>query len=138
MKTTKKILREAVVEYVEEDGFIVGLKPTPDTWPGRKDHLIFVSSKSEGEGEGEGEPHSHSVGDVITVVETQSLEKKSFSLVYLIPLVALVGSLLLQVSAGVAQGTAGASSLGILALYYPVLYVFRHKLYRATGYSIKN
>lgn len=78
-------------------------------------------------------PRRYVKGEKVTVVETQSRDKKPFTLIYLIPLAALVGSLLLLVSLGVAQGIAGATSLGILGLYYLVLYkFFRRKLHRKT------
>jgi sigma-E factor negative regulatory protein RseC len=129
MKMSTKTFCPAVVASVEEDSIAVKLEPLPDTPPGVEQYLTFFFPP--------GEPHRYSVGDNLTVVMTLSLGRKAFTPVYFLPLVVLVGSLLLLVTAGVEKGVAGVSSLGILALYYFILYIFRRKLKKATHYDVE-
>jgi hypothetical protein len=128
----KKISHSADIEYVDEkgDGLIVGWTAPPGARiEGIREHLIIIFSEDPAS---EDRQHRYVEGDKITVVETITLVRipKSLTPVYLLPVAVLVGSLLLLVLAGVNQGIAGLASLGILALYYLVLYRFRHKLYR--------
>ncbi|MDR2814118.1 MAG: SoxR reducing system RseC family protein [Prevotellaceae bacterium] len=125
----KQILHSAVVESVDEDGITVSLKSSPRSASAHgHSHLIYLSPD---------DLHCYSAGDNVTVVETQLPGQKAFTLVYLTPVAVLVGSLLLLLAAGLPKGAAGISSLGVLALYYLALYVFRRKLDKVSCFSVE-
>jgi len=77
------------------------------------------------------------VGEQVNVVMKQSLGSKAVTLSYVMPLLVLVVSLLVLVSAGVPDGTAGLLSLCILAAFYAVLYLFRSKLDKEFSFDIE-
>jgi len=77
------------------------------------------------------------VGEEVNVVMRQSLGRKAVMLAYVLPLVALVASLLILFSVGLPEGVAGLLSLGILAVFYSVLHLFRSKLDKEFNFNIE-
>jgi hypothetical protein len=132
MNRQKKISYSADIEYVDDEGegIIVGWNNAPDSKPdGIRNHLIVIFPKNPPADDRQ----RYAEGDKITVVKTITLERKSLTPIYLLPMT-LVGSLLLLLAAGATKGVAGVATLGILALYGLGLLLFRHKLYRETSY----
>ncbi|MDR0712256.1 MAG: SoxR reducing system RseC family protein [Prevotellaceae bacterium] len=129
MITIKKIVYPATVERVEEEGIVVRLKlPPDDTEAWKANRLILLPPDL---------CRQYSEGEAVKVTKKESFGQKAFTPVYLLPVVALVGSLSLLILAGAPQGVAGLSSLGILALYYLALYMFRHRLDRVARYNVE-
>ncbi len=77
------------------------------------------------------------VGEPVNVVMKQSLGRRAVMLAYILPLIVLVASLLILFSAGLPEGAAGLLSLGILALYYLALYLFRNKLDKEFNFELE-
>ncbi|MDR1416459.1 MAG: SoxR reducing system RseC family protein [Prevotellaceae bacterium] len=81
--------------------------------------------------------HQLSVDEPVNVVMKPSFGKKAVALLYMLPAVILVACLSLLLSVGLAEGAAGLSSLGVVALYYAALYFCRGKLSREYSYHIE-
>ena len=79
---------------------------------------------------------AYSVGDQVTVSVSRRMGFKAVFLAYVIPFVLLLVSLLVLVGQGVGEGASGLISLGILALYYMVLYLFRDRIGREIVFKI--
>ncbi|MDR1341776.1 MAG: SoxR reducing system RseC family protein [Prevotellaceae bacterium] len=125
----QKISHTGIVENIDEDGIFVRIKPSAGeaSASGAEQNFVQVPLRLQ----------LFSVGETVNVVLKQPLGKKAVALVYLLPVVILLGCLSLLLFAGVTEGVAGLSSLGILALYYAVLYICRDKLDKEPYYSIE-
>ncbi|MDR1023968.1 MAG: SoxR reducing system RseC family protein [Prevotellaceae bacterium] len=125
----QKVSQTGIVENIDGNGVLVRIKPSAKegaSASGAEQDFVLLPLGL----------HRLSIGEMVSVVEKQSLGKKAVALVYLLPVVILLGCLLLLLSAGVGEGVAGLSSLGVLALYYAVLYLCRGKLGKESYYSI--
>jgi sigma-E factor negative regulatory protein RseC len=79
----------------------------------------------------------YEVGEKVTVVMRQSLGTIAVLLSYVVPFIVLLISIIVFVSLFDNDGLAGLISLGVLTLYFFVLYFFRHRLKRAFEFGLK-
>jgi sigma-E factor negative regulatory protein RseC len=80
---------------------------------------------------------TYSVGEEVIVSIGRSMGFRALFLSYVIPLVLLLVSLLALLGAGVGEGVAGLSSLGVLAIYYLILWLFRNRIRRKIIFKIR-
>lgn len=67
------------------------------------------------------------VGDRVTLQISEKEGFRALLLAYVVPFVLILVILGLLVSHGVREGVAGVSSIGLVGLYYAVLYLYRGK-----------
>lgn len=67
------------------------------------------------------------VGDRVTLSISQRERLRAVLLAYVVPFVLVLVGLVGLISNGVQEGVAGLVSMGLVALYYAVLYLFRGK-----------
>jgi sigma-E factor negative regulatory protein RseC len=82
------------------------------------------------------EAQNYSVGEAVQVGARQSLGVVAVLLCYVVPLVVLVGALAVAISLGCSEGVSALISLGSMALYYAILYLFRNKISRKVIFTI--
>ena len=82
-------------------------------------------------------PEAYSVGEEVIVSVESNMGFMAVFLSYIIPLVLLLVSLLTLLGAGVGEGVAGLSSLGVLTLYYIVLWLFRSRIDRKIIFKMR-
>jgi sigma-E factor negative regulatory protein RseC len=80
---------------------------------------------------------NYSVGQEVSVVLRASMGHKAVWLAYVIPLVVMVASLLLTLSAGGSELLAGLVAIGAIALYYGVIWLLRGRLRNEYIFNIK-
>ncbi len=80
---------------------------------------------------------NYSVGQEVSVVLRASMGHKAVWLAYVIPLVVMVASLLLTLSAGGSELLAGLVAIGAVALYYGVIWLLRGRLRNEYIFNIK-
>ena len=83
------------------------------------------------------EAQHYSIGEVVNVSAKQTVGLTAVLLCYVVPLVILVGALALPISLGVSEGIAALLSLTVTALYYFVLWLFRHKIAKRVVFTIQ-
>jgi sigma-E factor negative regulatory protein RseC len=81
-------------------------------------------------------PELYFTGQDVTVEMKQSQGTLAVIFGYLIPFFVLVISLLIFILAGIDEGLAGLSALGMLVPYYFLLYLFRGSLQKKFSYRI--
>ena len=79
---------------------------------------------------------NYSVGDSVQVGAKQSLGVVAVLLCYVVPLVVLVAALAVAVVTGCSDGIAALISLGSIALYYAILYLFRSRISKRIIFTI--
>lgn len=79
----------------------------------------------------------YEVGEKVIVVMRQSLGTIAVLLSYVVPFIVLLVSIIIFDSLLNNEGLAGLFSLGILALYFIVLYFFRHRLKKVFEFGLK-
>ncbi|MBW6501365.1 MAG: SoxR reducing system RseC family protein [Bacteroidales bacterium] len=67
-------------------------------------------------------------GDTVTVLMKQSMGYKALLIGYVIPFLILLSSLVILAAMALPEAYAGLLSIGILALYYLIIYIFRNKI----------
>ena len=82
------------------------------------------------------EASNYSVGEAVKVGAKQSLGVVAVLLCYVVPLVVLVGALAIAVSSGCSDGIAALISMGAIALYYAVLYLYRNSISKKVIFTI--
>jgi sigma-E factor negative regulatory protein RseC len=132
-----KISHPGVVESVGAEGVLVRMESTSACGACRAKAACGMSEMQEKRVQLPAGLQLFSVGEAVNVVMRQSLGTKAVMLAYVLPLAALLASLLLLFSLGLPEGAAGLLSLGILALYYLALYLFRSKLNREFSFDIE-
>lgn len=80
---------------------------------------------------------NYSVGQEVSVVLRASMGHKAVWLAYVIPLVVMVASLLLTLSAGGSELLAGLVAIGAVALYYGVIWLLHGRLRNEYIFNIK-
>ena len=83
------------------------------------------------------EAQHYSIGEVVNVSAKQTVGLTAVLLCYVVPLVILVSALALPISLGVSEGIAALLSLTVTALYYFVLWLFRHKIAKRVVFTIQ-
>lgn len=79
----------------------------------------------------------YSVGETVNVILKQSLGIQAIWIAYVVPLVLLVISLFVFSSLKMGDLNTGLFSLGVLALYYAGVFLFRKKLSKIFTFSIE-
>ena len=82
------------------------------------------------------EAAEYSVGEVVKVSAKAQMGLMAVALCYAVPAVVLVAAIAVFVLCGVAEGIAALSSLGVVAVYYAVIWLFRDKLAQKISFSI--
>lgn len=78
----------------------------------------------------------YKVGDTVLVVMKGSLGLKAIFLAYVVPLIVLMASILLFSLLHLHEAAVGLLSVGVTALYYIVLFIFRNRLSRIFTFYI--
>ena len=76
-------------------------------------------------------------GDPVEVVTEQAMAIKAVVWAYVLPFLSVMTALLVLLQAGAGELVSGLTSLGILALYYCVLYLLRHRLEKEITFKIR-
>ena len=82
------------------------------------------------------EAAEYSVGQVVRVSAKAQMGLLAVALCYAAPAVILVAALAIFVASGMAEGVAALASLGAVAVYFAVLWLFRDKLAQKISFSI--
>jgi sigma-E factor negative regulatory protein RseC len=82
------------------------------------------------------EGRDYKIGDSVEVVISRNMGNKAVFLGYLLPFVLMVTVLILLNAAGLQEWLSGLISLGILAPYYFLLYLFRDRLRKNFTFTI--
>ena len=82
------------------------------------------------------EAAEYSVGEVVRVSAKAQMGLLAVALCYAAPAVVLVAALAIFVASGMAEGVAALASLGAVAVYFAVLWLFRDKLAQKISFSI--
>lgn len=82
------------------------------------------------------EAAEYSVGQVVRVSAKAQMGLLAVALCYAAPAVVLVAALAIFVASGMAEGVAALASLGAVAVYFAVLWLFRDKLAQKISFSI--
>ncbi len=80
---------------------------------------------------------SYQVGDNVEVAISYQMGVMSVVVAYLIPLLILLGALVAALAIHLGEGEAALISLGVVALYYIGVYVFRSKLDKQIKFTIE-
>lgn len=76
-------------------------------------------------------------GEQVMVSVTRNMGLRAVFLAYVVPFLVLLASLLILLEAGLSEAAAGLISLGILALYYIVLWLMRRRIEREINFNIR-
>jgi sigma-E factor negative regulatory protein RseC len=133
----KKISHLGVVESIDQSGVLVRIESTSACGACHAKSACGMSEAQEKMVQVRAGLQPFEVGETVNVVMNQSLGQKAVVLAYVLPLVVLVASLLALTSAGVSAGAAGLLSLGTLAVFYIVLYLFRSRLDKEFNFDIE-
>ena len=79
---------------------------------------------------------SYSVGELVKVGAKQSLGIMALLLCYVMPLVVLVASLAVAVTAGISEGISALIAIGSTALYYALLALLKNKISKKITFTI--
>lgn len=82
------------------------------------------------------EAAEYSVGQVVRVSAKAQMGLLAVALCYAAPAVVLVAALAIFVASEMAEGVAALASLGAVAVYFAVLWLFRDKLAQKISFSI--
>jgi sigma-E factor negative regulatory protein RseC len=81
--------------------------------------------------------YSVKIGDLVTVMMTQSMGYTAVLLGYILPLIIVILTLIILISFSITELTAGLLSLSVLAPYYFLMYIFRNKIDKKFTFTIK-
>lgn len=82
------------------------------------------------------EAAEYCVGQVVRVSAKAQMGLLAVALCYAAPAVVLVAALAIFVASGMTEGVAALASLGAVAVYFAVLWLFRDKLAQKISFSI--
>ncbi|MBR5886154.1 MAG: SoxR reducing system RseC family protein [Alistipes sp.] len=82
------------------------------------------------------EAAEYSIGEVVRVSAKAQMGLMAVALCYALPAVVLVAAIVVFVLCGMAEGVAALASLGVVAAYYAILWLFRDKLAQKISFSI--
>jgi sigma-E factor negative regulatory protein RseC len=85
------------------------------------------------------EPHAeyYSVGEEVMIGVSEIMGMKAATYAYIIPFFILVGTLFITLHFGWSETSAGLTSLGLMALYYVVLFLFRRHIEKEIVFKIR-
>ncbi len=72
--------------------------------------------------------NNYSIGDRVTVALGRNAGKRAVLYAYVLPVLLLTVTLFLAITAGVSQEVAAIASLGVLALYFAMIYFLKEKI----------
>jgi sigma-E factor negative regulatory protein RseC len=76
-------------------------------------------------------------GDTVTVLMKQSMGYNALLIGYVIPFMILLSSLVILVAMAVSEAYAGLFSIGILVIYYMIIYIFRNRIDKKFTFTLK-
>ncbi|WP_301901170.1 SoxR reducing system RseC family protein [Alistipes ihumii] len=76
-------------------------------------------------------------GETVEVVTEQAMGIKAVVWAYVLPFLSVMIALLVLLQAGAGELVSGLTSLGILASYYCVLYLLRHRLEKEITFKVR-
>lgn len=76
-------------------------------------------------------------GEEVVVGVSEVMGMKAATYAYIIPFFILLGALLLTVHIGWTESAAGLTSLGVMCLYYVVLFFFRNRIEKEIVFKIR-
>ncbi len=79
----------------------------------------------------------YSVGEEVMIGVSEVMGMKAAVYAYIIPFFILLGGLLLATRLGWGEVVAGLSSLGVMCLYYVVLWLFRRRIEKEIVFKIR-
>ncbi len=79
----------------------------------------------------------YAVGEEVMIGVSETMGIKAAVYAYIIPFFILFGSLLLTLHIGWSETAAGLSSLGLMCLYYVVLWVLRRKIEKEIVFKLR-
>ena len=79
----------------------------------------------------------YQVGETVNVVMRESMGTQAVWLAYVVPLMVLMAAILVFWLCQASELVMGLGALGILALYYIILYFFRNKISKIFTFSIE-
>lgn len=79
----------------------------------------------------------YQVGETVNVVMSPAMGTQAVWIAYVIPLIVLMASILVFSLCGAGELTMGVGSLGIVALYYFGVFLFRNKISKIFIFSIE-
>ena len=79
----------------------------------------------------------YQVGETVNVVMSAAMGTQAIWLGYVVPLIVLMASILVFSLCGAGELLMGLGSLGVVALYYLVLFFFRNKISKRFIFSIE-
>lgn len=77
------------------------------------------------------------VGEKVEVLMRQAMGYKAIGIVYVVPIVVVMAALVILVQLGISEMIAGLASLGFLAIYYFIVYLFRNQISREIRFEIR-
>jgi sigma-E factor negative regulatory protein RseC len=77
------------------------------------------------------------VGDIVDVTITRSMGNKAALFGYLLPFLLLISVLMILNATGMKEWLSGLISLGVLAPYFILLYLFRDRLRRSITFAVR-
>ncbi len=84
------------------------------------------------------ENQSYKVGDQVSISIGAQMGVLSVVVAYLIPLILLMVALVVALSFGASDGEAALITIGVVALYYIVVYFNRNRLEKQIKFTIEN
>lgn len=79
----------------------------------------------------------YQVGEAVNIVMAPSMGTQAIWLAYVVPLIVLMASIAVFSFAGAGEVLMGLGSLGVVALYYLVVFLFRNKISKIFTFSIE-
>jgi sigma-E factor negative regulatory protein RseC len=79
----------------------------------------------------------YTVGEEVMVGVSETMGMKAATYAYIIPFFILLGVLLLTLHIGWSETSAGLTSLGVMSLYYVVLFFFRSRIEKEIVFKIR-
>ena len=78
----------------------------------------------------------YAIGEVVNVSVRQSMGAVAVVLCYVAPLVVLVAALGVASAVGISEGLSAVISLGMIALYYAIIYLLRNRISKKMIFTI--
>lgn len=79
----------------------------------------------------------YTIGEEVLVGVSEIMGMKAATYAYIIPFFILLGTLLLTLHIGWSESSAGLTSLGLMCLYYVVVFIFRKRIEKEIVFKIR-
>jgi len=130
------IEHEGVVQKSDNSSVIVRILSAPACAGCHAEGSCSLSGVKEKMVEVKGS-YNVSPGENVTVLMKRSMGYTALFLGYIIPLILLIIILIILISLSLPEAAAGLGSLGILGIYYLLLYFFRDRIGNKFVFTIK-